>query len=179
MPLSKGQTYTSADYWNLPEDRRAELIGGQLYDMAPPSRMHQRIISQISRIIGNHIESQNGSCEVYPSPFAVNPEAADKDWVEPDISVICDKNKLTDRGCSGAPDLIVEVVSPSSRRMDYSTKMLCIPRLASGNTGLWIQRKSAPLFTIMKKMRPRPFIPSPRPCPWESLKAYPSSLQNC
>ena len=122
MPLSKGQTYTSADYWNLPEDRRAELIGGQLYDMAPPSRMHQRIISQISRIIGNHIESQNGSCEVYPSPFAVNPEAADKDWVEPDISVICDKNKLTDRGCSGAPDLIVEVVSPSSRRMDYSTK---------------------------------------------------------
>ena len=90
--------------------------------MAPPSRIHQRIVSQVSRIIGNHIESQKGNCEVYPAPFAVNLDADDRDWVEPDISVICDKNKLTDRGCSGAPDLIVEVVSPSSRRMDYNIK---------------------------------------------------------
>ncbi len=122
MPLSKKQTYTSADYWNLPEGRRAELIGGQLYDMAPPSRMHQKLIMELSGTIRNFIKDHNGSCEVYPAPFAVNLDADDKDWVEPDISVICDKNKLTDRGCSGAPDLIVEVVSPSSRRMDYSTK---------------------------------------------------------
>ena len=122
MPLPKEQTYTSEDYWNLPEGHRAELIGGQFYDMAPPSRIHQRIVSQVSRIIGNHIESQKGNCEVYPAPFAVNLDADDRDWVEPDISVICDKNKLTDRGCSGAPDLIVEVVSPSSRRMDYNIK---------------------------------------------------------
>ena len=122
MPLPKGQTYTSEDYWSLPEGHRAELIGGQFYDMAPPSRIHQRIVSQVSRIIGNHIESQKGNCEVYPAPFAVNLDADDRDWVEPDISVICDKNKLTDRGCSGAPDLIVEVVSPSSRRMDYNIK---------------------------------------------------------
>ena len=122
MPLPKEQTYTSEDYWNLPEGHRAELIGGQFYDMAPASRIHQRIVSQVSRIIGNHIESQKGNCEVYPAPFAVNLDADDRDWVEPDISVICDKNKLTDRGCSGAPDLIVEVVSPSSRRMDYNIK---------------------------------------------------------
>ena len=122
MPLPKEQAYTSKDYWNLPEGHRAELIGGQLYDMAPPSRIHQRIVSQVSRIIGNHIASQKGNCEVYPAPFAVNLDADDRDWVEPDISVICDKNKLTDRGCSGAPDLIVEVVSPSSRRMDYNIK---------------------------------------------------------
>ena len=122
MPLPKEQTYTSEDYWNLPEGHRAELIGGQFYDMAPPSRIHQRIVSQVSRIIGNHIESQKGNCEAYPAPFADNLDADDRDWVEPDISVICDKNKLTDRGCSGAPDLIVEVVSPSSRRMDYNIK---------------------------------------------------------
>ena len=122
MPLPKERIYTSEDYWNLPEGHRAELIDGQLYDMAPPSRIHQRIVSQVSRTIGNHIESQKGNCEVYPAPFAVNLDADDRDWVEPDISVICDKNKLTDRGCSGAPDLIVEVVSPSSRRMDYSIK---------------------------------------------------------
>lgn len=122
MPLPKKSTYTAADYWNLPEGQRAELIGGQLYDMDPPSRIHQKIVSQVSRMIGNYIESQKGSCEVYPAPFAVNLDADDLDWVEPDISMICDKNKLTDRGCSGAPDFIAEVVSPSSRRIDYSTK---------------------------------------------------------
>ncbi len=106
MPLSKKSTYTAADYWNLPEGQRAELIGGQLYDMDPPSRIHQTIVSQVSRMIGNYIESQKGSCEVYPAPFAVNLDADDLDWVEPDISMICDKNKLTDRGCSGAPDFI-------------------------------------------------------------------------
>ena len=60
---------------------------------------------------------------VYPAPFAVNLDAADNDWVEPDISVICDHRKLTDRGCSGAPDLMIEVVSPSSSRMDYIIKL--------------------------------------------------------
>lgn len=68
------------------------------------------------------MKSRNGNSEVYPAPFAVNLDANDKNWVEPDISVICDKNKLTDRGCSGAPDFIIEVVSPSSRKHDYSLK---------------------------------------------------------
>ena len=121
MPLLK-KTYTSKDYWNLPDGQRAELIDGQFYNMAPPSRIHQEISYQISRFLGNYIESNGGKCRVYPAPFAVNLDADDKDWVEPDISVICDPNKLTDRGCSGAPDLIFEIVSPSSRRMDYNIK---------------------------------------------------------
>ena len=82
----------------------------------------EEISYQISRLLGNYIESNGGKCRVYPAPFAVNLDADDKDWVEPDISVICDPNKLTDRGCSGAPDLIFEIVSPSSRRMDYNIK---------------------------------------------------------
>ena len=122
MPLLKSNSYTSEDYWNLPEGERAELIDGKFYDMAPPSRIHQEIVSGLTRIVGNYITDHHGNCRVYPAPFAVNLDADDKDWVEPDVSVICDSNKLTDRGCSGAPDLIFEVVSPSSRRMDYNRK---------------------------------------------------------
>ena len=122
MPLPKQHTYTSEDYWNLPDGERAELIDGQLYNTAPPSRIHQKLVSELTQTIGSHIKSKSGSCEVYPAPFAVNLNADDKTYVEPDIAVICDKNKLTDRGCSGAPDLVIEIVSPSSRKMDYSTK---------------------------------------------------------
>lgn len=122
MPLPQEHIYTSEDYWNLPEGERAELVDGKFYNMAPPNRIHQKLVQQLSLTIGNYIASHSGNCEVYPAPFAVNLNADDKDWVEPDISVICDKNKLTDRGCSGAPDLIIEIVSPGSRKMDYSTK---------------------------------------------------------
>lgn len=122
MPLPKSDNYTIADIYTLPEGKRAELIDGRIYDMAPPSRIHQKLVSQFTKILGQHIEKNNGSCEVYPAPFAVFLNKDDKTYVEPDISVICDKNKLDDRGCNGAPDFIIEVVSPSSRKMDYSTK---------------------------------------------------------
>ena len=123
MPIPQEHTYTSEDYWNLPEGQRAELIDGKLYAMAPPSFIHQKLIQQLGRIIGNHIFTQNGECEVVPAPFAVNLNADDKIWVEPDISFICDKNKLTQKGCKGSPDWIIEIVSPSSTRMDYSVKL--------------------------------------------------------
>lgn len=122
MPLPREKTYTIEDIYNLPDGQRAELIDGRLYDMAPPSRIHQKLVSQFTQIIGQHVRSQGGSCEVYPAPFAVFLNADEATYVEPDISVICDKSKLSDRGCEGAPDFIIEVVSPSSRRMDYSTK---------------------------------------------------------
>lgn len=122
MPLPQKHIYTSEDYWNLPNGERAELIDGKFYNMAPPNRIHQKLVQQLSLTIGNYITSHGGVCEVYPAPFAVNLDSDDKDWVEPDISVICDKNKLTNRGCSGAPDFIIEIVSPSSRKMDYSIK---------------------------------------------------------
>lgn len=122
MPLPKPNFYTSADYWNLPDDERAELIGGKMYAMAPPSRIHQELIAELLTAIHQHIKDHGGDCKAYPAPFAVNLDADDENWVEPDISVICDKNKLTDRGCCGAPDFIIEIVSPSSRRHDYSVK---------------------------------------------------------
>ena len=122
MSLPKNGGYTSEDYWNLPEGERAELIDGQFYAMAPPNRIHQKLITKFTFAIENYVRSHRGDCEIYPAPFAVNLDADDKNWVEPDISVICDKDKLTDRGCLGAPDWIIEVVSPGSRKMDYSVK---------------------------------------------------------
>lgn len=122
MALPQKRSYTGEDYWNLPEDVRAELINGRFYAMVPPNRVHQKIVIELCTLINHHIKSKKGGCQVYPAPFAVNLDADDENWVEPDISVICDPGKLTSRGCSGAPDLIVEVLSPSSRKMDYITK---------------------------------------------------------
>ena len=123
MPLPQGKIYTTDDIYALPDGERAELVDGQIYYMAPPSRKHQRISGELFTIINNYIKSKAGSCEPYIAPFAVFLNGDDKNYVEPDISVICDKAKLTDKGCSGAPDWIIEVVSPGSRRMDYSTKL--------------------------------------------------------
>ena len=78
MPMPQERTYTSEDYWNLPEGQRAELIDGKLYAMAPPNRIHQKILGTLHSVIFNHISQQKGSCEVYPAPFAVNLNANDK-----------------------------------------------------------------------------------------------------
>ena len=101
--------YTSEDYWKLPDGERAELIDGNFYNMAPPSQIHQRLVMELAGTIRDYIKHNHGNCQVYPAPFAVNLDAEDKNWVEPDVSVICDPDKLTDRGCCGAPDLIFEI----------------------------------------------------------------------
>ena len=115
--------YTIDDIYNLPEGQRAELIDGELYMMATPGRVHQKFVMALSNSIFNYIQDKNGDCEVYPAPFAVFLNTDDKIYLEPDISVICDKNKLTDEGCKGAPDWIIEIVSPASRAMDYNKKL--------------------------------------------------------
>ena len=136
MPLPREQVYRTDDIYALPDGERAELIDGQIYMMGTPSRIHQKLVGQLSRIIGNYIESNHGSCEIYPAPFAVFIKKDDKNYVEPDISVICDKNKLSDRGWEGAPDFIIEIVSPSSRRLDYYKK--CALYAESGVCEYWI-----------------------------------------
>lgn len=91
--------------------------------LKPEFRIHQQLSFALSRKIADYIDSKHGPCEVYPAPFAVFLNGDDKTYVEPDISVICDRNKLTDKGCNGAPDWIIEIVSPSSSRMDYFIKL--------------------------------------------------------
>lgn len=135
--LVHANIYTEEDYYNLPEDVRAELIDGRIYYMAAPSRIHQKILSFLHVRIANYIDSKNGPCEIYPAPFAVKLfEDDDKTVVEPDISVICDPSKLTDRGCTGAPDWIVEIVSPSNSSQDYVRKLNLY--MDAGVTEYWI-----------------------------------------
>lgn len=136
MSLPQERIYTTADIYDLPDGQRAELIDGQIYYMAPPSRRHQKISMELSATIRDYIHSHNSSCEVYSAPFAVFLNEDDRNYVEPDISVICDPNKLTDRGCTGAPDWIIEIVSPSSRRMDYFVKLF--KYRSSGVREYWI-----------------------------------------
>ena len=122
--LARTNIYTEEDYYNLPENVRAELIDGQIYYMAAPSRLHQEILMFLSNTIFNYLNSKKGPCKVYPVPFAVKLFSEDdRNVVEPDISVICDPNKLTDRGCTGAPDWIVEIISPTTASHDYIRKL--------------------------------------------------------
>lgn len=123
MPMSKSDNYTIDYIYSLPEGQRAELIDGVVYDMAPPNTIHQRLVMNLSAEIRDYIKKNQGSCEVFPAPFAVFLNEDDKNYVEPDISIICDKDKLNDKGCSGAPDWIIEIVSPSTKRIDYSIKL--------------------------------------------------------
>ena len=121
--LVQEKLYTIDDIYTLPDGERAELIDGQIYYMAPPNRMHQDISGEIFGLIREYIKSKNGSCRPYVSPFAVFLNKDDTNYVEPDISVICDSSKLDDKGCHGAPDWVIEIVSPGNKPMDYFTKL--------------------------------------------------------
>lgn len=123
MALAKEKIYCVEDVYNLPEGQRAELIDGQMYMMAPPNRRHQEIAGELFGVIREYIKGNYGQCKPYIAPFAVFLNEDDRNYVEPDISVVCDKRKLNEKGCNGAPDWIIEVVSPGSQRMDYMIKL--------------------------------------------------------
>ena len=122
MPLPKERIYTIDDIYALPDSERAELIDGQIYMMAPPNTRHQVIVGELYATIRNYIKSKNGSCKPYVSPFAVFLNEDNKNYVEPDLTVVCSPDKVDEKGCHGAPDWIIEIASPSSERMDYVVK---------------------------------------------------------
>jgi len=146
MPLPEERIYTIDDIYDLTEGERAELIDGKIYYMAPPSRQHQKILMEIAGTIRDYIRKNNGSCEVYPVPFAVFLEEDDINYVEPDISVICDKNKLDDKGCNGAPDWIIEIASPSNFSYDYIDKLALYK--AAGVREYWIVGAKTKIITV-------------------------------
>lgn len=116
--------YSGTDMEKLEEGTRAELIDGKLYLLAAPNRMHQFLISEISFGLKAHIRNKKGGCHVYTAPFGVRLFDDDKTEVQPDILVICNKDIMTDKGCSGAPDIVFEIVSPSNASHDYITKLM-------------------------------------------------------
>lgn len=125
---AENKRYTFADVLTWDESERIEIINGETFMMAPPSRIHQEISVAITAQLYNYLEGKR--CKVYPAPFGVrlfeqdgdHPEDVDT-MVEPDISVVCDKNKLDEHGCKGAPDLIIEILSPSTQRHDRLVKL--------------------------------------------------------
>ena len=127
LPLKK-ESYTFADCLTWPENERIELIDGEAVMMSLPSTVHQKISGELFRQLANFLEGKK--CEVFSAPFGVrlfekdgdSPENVDT-MVEPDISVICDRDKLDRHGCKGAPDLIVEILSPSTQRRDRLIKL--------------------------------------------------------
>ncbi len=123
MPLLKEGIYTIDDILNLPDGQRAELIDGQIFDMAPPSPLHQEIAGELFAVIHSYLKAKHGPCKPYLAPIGVFLSTEEKThYIEPDILVVCDPSKISQRGCEGAPDFIIEVVSPGSRRMDYTLK---------------------------------------------------------
>jgi Uma2 family endonuclease len=127
QPQMNYKDYTYVDYLTWPEEERWEIIDGVPYMMVPPSRIHQVILTELLTQFNNYLKEK--PCKVYPAPFGVRlpqgNEKSDKEIttvVEPDIVIVCDHSKLDDLGCKGAPDLIVEIVSPTSVKNDILKK---------------------------------------------------------
>ncbi|QDR82003.1 Uma2 family endonuclease [Sporomusa termitida] len=152
MPLTQtmqnGYIYADIEKW--PESERWELIDGIAYNMTPPpARIHQTVLGILFRKIGNYLEGKQ--CAVYVAPFGVwflenNADISNaKNYVEPDISIICDKNKLTDKGCVGSPDMIIEILSPSTAAKDLIKKLSLYEN--SGVREYWVVHPTD--FTVM------------------------------
>lgn len=127
MALPQEKSYTYADLLEWNDGKRYELYNGQPVMMSPPLRQHQEISGEIYLQIGTYLKGKK--CKVYHAPFSVRPFAADGDspydtdtLVEPDITVVCSSDKLDKYGCKGAPDLVVEILSPSTKQYDCLVK---------------------------------------------------------
>lgn len=115
--------YTLKDYYELPEDRRAELIDGVIYDMAAPMADHQLIGTEIWDQLKSYIKSKNGKCIPFVAPVDVQLDCDDRTMVQPDVLVVCNRNKIVRRCVYGTPDFIVEVLSASTKKKDMSIKL--------------------------------------------------------
>jgi Uma2 family endonuclease len=159
LPAPKYEdVYTYADYLSWPEGERWELLDGIPYNMSPaPFRQHQGVAGELFRQIANFLSDK--PCEVYAAPFDVRllPEASQEELrktdndelttvVQPDISVICDADKLDERGCLGAPDLIIEVLSPSTAAKDQIQKLALYEKC--GVKEYWIVHPTDKVVTV-------------------------------
>ncbi len=114
---------TLEQYEALPEEKRVEVFDGIVYDMASPSQIHQSISMQLSTVINNYILRKKGACSIFHAPFDVKLSDDPLIIVQPDIMVVCDKDKLDEKRCNGAPDWVIEIVSPGNPADDYIRKL--------------------------------------------------------
>jgi len=125
MPALQAQqpiNITLEEYEALPENVRAEVFDGQIYSMASPSQVHQSISMELSTILNLYVRSKNGVCKVFHAPFDVKLSDNPLTIVQPDLLIVCDKSKLDEKRCNGAPDFIIEIVSESNPADDYIRK---------------------------------------------------------
>lgn len=115
-------TYTLDDYLALPDDQRVELIDGVIYDMSSPTSPHQLIGGEVHRQIANYIRGKKGKCVPFISPMDVQLDCDNRTIVEPDVMIVCDRSKVTRKRIFGAPDFVLEVLSPSTRNKDIFIK---------------------------------------------------------
>lgn len=146
MAIKGGKGYTIADIEALPEGERAELIDGEIFRMDAPTWTHQEILVKLLLEIELYIRGNSGKCKVMPAPFAVYIKKDKSNYVEPDISVICDEEKKSEKGCQGAPDWIIEIMSPSSAKMDCERKVKLYRE--SGVREYWIVDVSQETVTV-------------------------------
>lgn len=121
--VGKRSGYTLKDYYGLPDERRVELIDGVFYDMSAPTLAHQRAGLSIYSSINEYISQKRGMCVPFAAPVDVQLDCDEDTMVQPDVLVVCDRDKLLNRCVYGAPDLIVEVLSPSTSRKDSILKL--------------------------------------------------------
>ncbi len=119
---TQGQ-YTLEDYYKLPDDQRVELIDGVFYDMAAPATVHQLLAGEIHRQIANYIIGKKGTCIPFISPVDVQLDCDEKTMLQPDVAIVCDRSKIIRRCIYGAPDFMLEVISPSTKRKDFTIKL--------------------------------------------------------
>lgn len=122
--MYSAREYDGEDIEKLSEWSRAELINGKLYMLSAPNRLHQYFVAELLFEIKSYIRKNNGKCDVYASPFDVRLFGDDSTIVQPDILVVCNKDILTEKGCSGAPDWVIEIVSKSNSSHDYVRKLI-------------------------------------------------------
>ena len=122
--LNGKEKYTVTDYFHFPPERgRCELIDGVLYDMASPNAAHQGMSLRLGALFLQYVDGHGGDCRVFTAPFDVIPDPSDRHTVvQPDVMIICDPSKIGKGYCEGAPDLVIEILSPSTRRRDLITK---------------------------------------------------------
>lgn len=117
------KTNTIEDYFNLPDNTRAELIDGEFYLMAEPTIWHQRVAGLIYFMLFSYVREKGRKCLPLIYPVGVQLDMDDKTVVEPDVVIVCNPDKVKDKVVYGAPDWVLEVVSPSSKKRDYILKL--------------------------------------------------------
>lgn len=138
--------YTIEDIYAMPEEKRVDLIDGKLYERVMPGLKHQRILGCFVNEIYAYLRSNPGKGEVYARPFAVFIDQDDYNYVQPDISVVCDPKKLDEKGCHGAPDWIVEVASSDSGWLDYFVKLFKYG--SAGVREYWVVHSEKEIVTV-------------------------------